>query len=548
MSIIRKQPLEMLYYWESHRPDETYLRQPVNRHFNCYSWKEVARQARVIASALRGLGLAPGDRVALLSKNCAEWFIADFAMMMGGFVSVPIYPTANSETIRYVLEHSESKAIFIGKLDHPENVEAVLPPDILRIAFPYPTAPCQYQWQALLNDFLPLEESPIPEPESLMSLVYTSGSTGRPKAVMHSHERFGWAAKSVAQTVQLGPNDRGFSYLPLSHITERVYILGGSLYGGCTISFPESLDTFVDDIKATAPTIFISVPRLWSAFRSRILEKMPEEKLERLLSIPLVNNLIKYVIQRKLGLHRARVLGCGSAPVAPSLLHWYHRLGMNITEAWGMTENLAYGTINYPFRADKIGSIGHASKGVEVMLSEEGEIMTRSPGTMLGYYLDDISTALAIKDEWLYTGDLGEIDAQGYVRITGRLKDIFKTEKGKYVSPVVLEAKLASLEIIEQLCVIGSGLPQPVGLVQLSASSLALPREMLAKALTEHLESVNAQLEPHEVLGGIAVISEPWTIDSGDLTPTLKLRRHKVEQRYNEAVRQWSKGEKVRWL
>ncbi|MGL5282887.1 MAG: AMP-binding protein, partial [Plesiomonas shigelloides] len=282
--------------------------------------------------------------------------------------------------------------------------------------------------------------------------------------------------------------------------------------------------------------------------RSRILEKMPEEKLERLLSIPLVNNLIKYVIQRKLGLHRARVLGCGSAPVAPSLLHWYHRLGMNVTEAWGMTENLAYGTINYPFRADKIGSIGHASKGVEVMLSEEGEIMTRSPGTMLGYYLDDISTALAIKDEWLYTGDLGEIDAQGYVRITGRLKDIFKTEKGKYVSPVVLEAKLASLEIIEQLCVIGSGLPQPVGLVQLSASSLALPREMLAKALTEHLESVNAQLEPHEVLSGIAVISEPWTIDSGDLTPTLKLRRHKVEQRYNEAVRQWSKGEKVRWL
>ncbi|MGL4545671.1 MAG: AMP-binding protein [Plesiomonas sp.] len=548
MSILKQQPLEMLYYWEAHRPDETYLRQPVNRQFHCYSWREVGRQARVMASALRGLGLTAGDRVALLSKNCAEWFIADLAMMMGGFVSVPIYPTANTETIRYVLEHSESKAIFIGKLDHPEQIEEALSADLIRIAFPYPTVTCQYQWQMLLNDFLPLEENPVPEGGSLMSLVYTSGSTGRPKAVMHSHERFGWAAKSVAKTVQLSPNDRGFSYLPLSHITERVYILGASLYGGCSITFPESLDTFVDDIKATAPTIFISVPRLWGAFRQRITEKMPEEKLTRLLAIPIVSSVVKYVIQRKLGLHRARVLGCGSAPVAPALLHWYQRLGLNITEAWGMTENLAYGSINYPFKADKIGSIGHAAKGVEIMLSEEGEILTRSEGVMLGYYLDDISTALSLKEGWLYTGDLGEIDADGFVKITGRLKDIFKTEKGKYVSPVLLEGKLITLEIIEQLCVIGSGLPQPVALVQLSANSLTLPQEMLTHALIEHLESVNSQLEPHEKLSGIAVISTPWSIESGDVTPTLKLRRHVIEQRYNERVTGWEKGEKVRWL
>ncbi|MGL5045890.1 MAG: AMP-binding protein, partial [Plesiomonas sp.] len=258
--------------------------------------------------------------------------------------------------------------------------------------------------------------------------------------------------------------------------------------------------------------------------------------------------VVKYVIQRKLGLHRARVLGCGSAPVAPALLHWYQRLGLNITEAWGMTENLAYGSINYPFKADKIGSIGHAAKGVEIMLSEEGEILTRSEGVMLGYYLDDISTALSLKEGWLYTGDLGEIDADGFVKITGRLKDIFKTEKGKYVSPVLLEGKLITLEIIEQLCVIGSGLPQPVALVQLSANSLTLPQEMLTHALIEHLESVNSQLEPHEKLSGIAVISTPWSIESGDVTPTLKLRRHVIEQRYNERVTGWEKGEKVRWL
>ncbi|MGL5006516.1 MAG: AMP-binding protein [Plesiomonas sp.] len=548
MSIIKRQPLEMLYYWEAHRPDETYLRQPVNREFHCYSWREVGRQARVMASALRGLGLTAGDRVALLSKNCAEWFIADLAMMMGGFVSVPIYPTANAETIRYVLEHSESKVIFIGKLDHPEQLDTILPNDLIRVAFPYPTVECQYQWKMLLNDFLPLEENPVPDAGSLMSLVYTSGSTGRPKAVMHSHECFGWAAKSVAKTVQLGPNDRGFSYLPLSHITERVYILGASLYGGCSITFPESLDTFIDDIKATAPTIFISVPRLWSAFRLRIAEKMPEEKLARLLAIPVVSSVVKYVIQRKLGLHRARVLGCGSAPVAPALLHWYQRLGLNITEAWGMTENLAYGAINYPFRCDKIGSIGHAAKGVEIMLSKEGEILTRSQGTMLGYYRDDISTALTLKEGWLYTGDLGEMDADGFIRITGRLKDIFKTEKGKYVSPVLLEGKLITLEIIEQLCVIGSGLSQPIALVQLSQNSLTLPQEMLTHALSEHLDSVNSQLEPHEKLSGIAVISTPWSIESGDVTPTLKLRRHVIEQRYSDQVAHWQKSEKVRWL
>ncbi|MEN9585995.1 MAG: hypothetical protein RLZZ616_3001 [Pseudomonadota bacterium] len=546
--IANKLPLEMLYHWERQCSDRTYLRQTINREYVDFTWGEVADEARRMVTALRHLGLVPGDKVALLSKNCAQWFIADLAMQMGQYVSVPIYPTANVDTIEYVLRHSEAKAIFVGKLDDWKSQEAGVPADLLRIAFPYDTMPASHQWDDLLEAHEPIPDSPVQSPDSLLSLVYTSGSTGKPKGAMLSVERYAWSCEKLVETVGLSQADRGFSYLPLAHITERVYIYGGSLYGGATIAFPESLDTFIDDVKRCRPTVFISVPRLWAMFRIKIHEKLPQKKLALLLKIPLISGLIKRKLQKGLGLDQARVLGCGSAPVSPALLQWYLSIGLKVTEAWGMTENHAYSTINYPFRADKIGTVGKAGLGVTIKISEEGEIICRCEGMMLGYYKDPEHSAEAIDgDGWLHTGDMGKLDREGYLTITGRMKDVFKTAKGKYVAPVPIEGLLGQEPIIEQLCVIGYGMPQPIALVQLAESAMKESRDDINAQLEAARNRVNEQLESHAKIRGILVVKSPWNIENGVLTPTMKIRRHLLEQKYADIGEAWSSSQSIIW-
>ncbi|MFM5397428.1 AMP-binding protein [Aeromonas veronii] len=546
--IANKLPLEMLYHWERQCPDRTYLRQTINREYVDFTWGEVADEARRMVTALRHLGLVAGDKVALLSKNCAQWFIADLAMQMGQYVSVPIYPTANVDTIEYVLRHSEAKAIFVGKLDDWKSQEAGVPADLLRIAFPYDTMPASHQWDDLLEAHEPIPDSPVQVPDSLLSLVYTSGSTGKPKGAMLSVERYAWSCEKLVETVSLSQADRGFSYLPLAHITERVYIYGGSLYGGATIAFPESLDTFIEDVKRCRPTVFISVPRLWAMFRIKIHEKLPQNKLALLLKIPLISGLIKRKLQKGLGLDQARVLGCGSAPVSPALLEWYLSIGLKVTEAWGMTENHAYSTINYPFRADKIGTVGKAGIGVTIKISDEGEILCRCEGMMLGYYKDPEHSAEAINAEgWLHTGDMGKLDKEGYLTITGRMKDVFKTAKGKYVAPVPIEGLLGQEPIIEQLCVIGYGMPQPIALVQLAESAMKGNREEVNARLEAARVRVNDQLESHAKIRGILVVKTPWNIENGVLTPTMKIKRHLLEQKYAQVGDRWPSSQVVVW-
>ncbi|MFQ2906568.1 AMP-binding protein [Aeromonas allosaccharophila] len=546
--IANKLPLEMLYHWERQCPDRTYLRQTINREYVDFTWGEVADEARRMVTALRHLGLVAGDKVALLSKNCAQWFIADLAMQMGQYVSVPIYPTANVDTIEYVLRHSEAKAIFVGKLDDWKSQEAGVPADLLRIAFPYDTMPASHQWDDLLEAHEPIADSPVQAPNSLLSLVYTSGSTGKPKGAMLSVERYAWSCEKLVETVGLCANDRGFSYLPLAHITERVYVYGGSLYGCAEIAFPESLDTFIEDVKRCRPTVFISVPRLWAMFRIKIHEKLPQKKLELLLKIPLISGLIKRKLQKGLGLDQARVLGCGSAPVSPALLQWYLSIGLKVTEAWGMTENHAYSTINYPFRADKIGTVGKAGIGVTIKISDEGEILCRCEGMMLGYYKDPEHSAEAIDAEgWLHTGDMGKLDREGYLTITGRMKDVFKTAKGKYVAPVPIEGLLGQEPIIEQLCVIGYGMPQPIALVQLAESAMKGNRDEINARLEAARVRVNDQLESHAKIRGILVVKSPWNIENGVLTPTMKIKRHLLEQKYAHVGDRWPSSQVVVW-
>ncbi|HDY7825238.1 TPA: AMP-binding protein [Vibrio vulnificus] len=543
-------PSDMILKWAKERPHEVYLKQIINRQFVEFTYSEVADKALRLVTALKELGAEPGDRIALISKNCAEWFICDLAMMLGDYVSVPIFPTAGADTIEYCITHSESKILIAGKLDDAAATQKVIDDlvDVKSIALPYDSAPhCQYQFTTLILQSEPSSDRPQHYDDKLMSLVYTSGTSGLPKGAMLTYGAFSWSVQQLINHIGIQPNDRLFSYLPLAHITERVYIFGSSIMGGVPTAFPESLDTFIEDVKMQRPTLFISVPRLWTLFQQRIQDKLPQKRLNFLLKIPFVSGLIKKKLADGLGLDQARVLGCGSAPVSPALLAWYHSVGLNITEAWGMTESFAYSTLNYPFRADKIGSVGNAGPGIELKIAADDEIMVRGKGLFSGYYKNDIATQEAFdKEGWLHTGDIGRLDAEGYLTIQGRKKDTFKTAKGKFVSPVPIENKLFEYSRVEMMCLIGLGLPAPILLV-VPHNFPNFDRDRHERTTKRVIAKMNAELESHEQIKGVLMIKDPWSIDNGILTPTLKIKRHVLEQKYHEVGQNWPKDKLVVW-
>lgn len=542
-----KSPLAMLYSWESNAPQQTYLTQPVNGQYHSYTWKQVATMARQVAARLLDMGIEPGSRISIFSKNTAEWFITDLGIMMAGMVSVPIFSTAGPDTIKYVLEHSDAKAIFIGKLDDTQRQAEAVPESVTTIAFPYPNIPADIKWEDFI-DIAPMQASPLPDMDSVMTIIYTSGSTGKPKGVVHSFRTICWAAQNSVVPLTVQPGDRIMSYLPLAHITERVIVELSSFYSGAQISFVESLDTFVRDVQNFRPTLFVSVPRLWTKFQLGVLAKMPQQKLDFMLKIPILGGLVAKKIRKGLGLDQARLWASGSAPLAPVVIEWFTKIGINISEGWGMTENSAYGTGSVPFRQDKIGCIGQAYAGVDIRIADDGEIQVKAPCNMVEYYLDPEKTAEVFTDDrYLRTGDKGEIDADGYVRITGRLKDIFKTSKGKYVTPQPIESKLMENSVIEQVCVTGSNLPQPVALLVLSEEGQKLSKDELSASLSKTFDTVNASLESHQVMSRMMVMDEPWTIENDLLTPTLKVKRHVLEERFEDII-QGSHKDKINWV
>ncbi|WP_407334043.1 AMP-binding protein [Enterovibrio sp. 27052020O] len=541
-------PYQQALRWAEERPNEIFLRQIINRQFTDFTYSDVVDQALRIVSALRGMGLEPGDKVGLISKNCAEWFITDLALMLGSYVSVPIFPTAGADTIGHCLDHSEAKLLFVGKLDDTKALKETLEArsKLPTIAFPYPTIHCGYDWSDLIAQHGRAEVTPNHQDDDLMSIVYTSGTSGLPKGAMLTHGAFAWSSQQLISAIGMKDGERLFSYLPLAHITERVYILGTAMMSGICTAFPESLDTFIDDVKMHRPTLFISVPRLWTLFQQRIQQKLPPAKLNLLLKIPVVSGLIKKKIAQNLGLDKARVLGCGSAPVSAALLSWYEKLGLHITEAWGMTESFAYSTLNYPFREDKIGTVGIAGPGVAIRIAADGEILVKSQGLFAGYYKNPEASAETIIDGWLQTGDIGDIDNEGYLTIQGRKNDTFKTAKGKFVSPVPIEKRLFELSNVEMMCLVGSGMPGPV-LLALPHDFPNFDRARYERRVTKVIETINKELESHAKIKGVMMIKEPWSIENGLLTPTLKIRRHLLEKKYHDVGATWPADKLVQW-
>lgn len=539
-------PLDCLYKWEKNTPNKTYLRQPRDRVWQEYSWQEVADEARRMAAALSDLNLERGSRVAIISKNCAEWIISDLAIMMAGCVSVPLYPTQSDESIQFVLEHCGASVVFVGKLDNPEQIPKIIPNNIIQIGYNYEGIHAPLMWNELIRKYSPIENPYHPKMDDIYTIVYTSGTTGNPKGVMNDFKSASFVATHAVPEFNLTPDDHSVSFLPLAHVAERVLVELPSLYAGFTVSFVESLDTFAEDLRLVNPTRFFSVPRLWTKFQMGILEKLPQKKLDRLLSIPIINRIVKKKIRQGLGLDNAHTFISGAAPLSISVMQWFSRLGINIQEGYGMSENWAYGTIN---RGDDIrfGTVGKPMRDGEIKISQEGEVLIKSPATMKGYYLDEEKTREVIKNGYYHTGDKGEVCKDGFLKITGRIKDTFKTSKGEFITPSHIESLILENTNVEQVCVMGLGLPQPMALVVLSEQAQQLNKQTVDETLQATYQKVNKMLKSHEVLNGLLVVKEEWLPENGLMTPTLKVKRNEVAAYYESLVQQYSEAKAVVW-
>ncbi|MDX1369446.1 AMP-binding protein [Pseudomonas sp.] len=546
-------PLQMFYQREARHPNKRYMVQPLpGGQLQELSWADVGEQARRSANWLRSRELPQGSRIAIISKNCAHWIIADLAIWMAGHVSVPLYPNLTADSVRQVLQHSEAALVFIGKLDDWPGMAAGVPADLPTIGLPLrPPGPFSYLWDEL-QACAPIQDDPTPAADQLATIIYTSGTTGTPKGVMHNFSNLGFAASRATELFGVGEDDRVLSYLPLCHVAERMFVELASIYSGQTVFFAESLESFLDDLKRARPTVIFGVPRIWTKFQMGVYGKMSAARLDFLLKLPLIGRLVGNKVLAGLGLDAVRYALSGAAPVPETLLNWYKRLGLEVLEVYGMTENCGYSHVGRPGKF-KQGWIGQNSPGVEVRIAEDGEVQVRSGATMQGYYKDPQKTAETITaDGFLRTGDKGEQDAEGNLRLTGRIKEIFKTSKGKYVAPAPIENRLAVHARIEQVCVVGDGMAQPMALCVLSdvgRQEIANgSRGDLESSLKSLLEQVNLALDKHERLQRLVLVKDVWAVDNGFLTPTLKIKRTVVEGTYGPHFADWvERRETVLW-
>ena len=538
--------LQRLYHWEQTAPQQLLLTQPLGGgQVRDYTWAQVMDETRRMAAHLKGLGYEPGSRIAILSKNCAHWLMCDFAIWMAGHVSVPLYPTLAADTIRQILVHSEAKLLFVGKLDGWAAMKPGVPDGLPCVSMPLSPPNDYTTWESIVQATPPLAGNPVRDGGELATIMYTSGTTGNPKGVMHSFATFGWSIQAALKRVPINRQARILSYLPLAHVAERTLVEHGVLATSLHVYFAESLETFTADLQRAHPTVMFSVPRLWVKFQQGVSAKMPPDKLKRLLRIPILRGIVRKKILTALGLQECEFAAGGAAPMPPELLAWYANLGLPIIEVYGMTENCGVSHATLP-GVQRPGTVGQTYDGVQSRLDpQSGEIQMKSPGVMLGYYKEPVITSEAFTaDGWLHTGDKGRLDAEGNLVITGRVKDLFKTSKGKYVAPAPIEDKLVMNGAVEACVVTGANLGQPFGIVMLNAEAAqratdATQRQAMEVSLSAHLDAINARLDPHEQLDCIVVISKPWTVDNGFITPTFKVKRNRIEEVYGSMFEGW---------
>jgi long-chain acyl-CoA synthetase len=546
-------PLQCVYRWERVRSDRVFLTQPFGGgKVREWTWAQAVSEVRRVAAHLRAQNWEPGSRVAILSKNSAWWIMADLAIWMAGHVTVPVYYSLKPVSVRRILEHSECRGCFFGPTDDAEAPHLGVPTAVHRIAFPNAAENGAASWEEIVRTVEPLAGNPTRPADDLATIIYTSGTTGTPKGVMHRFRSLAANASTLRQSVHATCEDRFVSYLPLAHIVERCGLECTAVLLGAHIFFVEGLDTFVADVKRSEATIFLSVPRLLLKFQQGVFQKVSREKLEKTLRVPVLRGFMRKRVLAGLGLSAVRIAASGAAPLPMDVLLWYRHLGLPLVEGYGMTET----TVTHLPATDAVqpGYVGAALSGVETRIADNGELLVRSPMNMAGYYHDPEGTRDAFDaDGFFHTGDLVTMNHDGQVRIVGRIKDQFKTSKGKYVAPAPIESRLAEHYAVESCCLMGAGLPSPFALVLLNADAQEKSRDPkmrneLEESLEQQLIEVNQELDPHERVAFLAVVDGPWTIENGLMTPTFKIRRNNIEGRYLEQIDGWrSQNRRVIW-
>ena len=534
--------LENFLHWAQHTPQHLYLRQPIGDQYIDYSYSAAASEVKKIAQFIQNTLKEGSKNVGILSKNSAHWMMADLAIAAAGGISVPFYATLTKDQLHQVLVHSECQILIVGKLDHWDKIKDGIPENIQIIHTPESSEKTGTQWSDILKNTEEIKSFPKPNPEDIATIVYTSGTTGMPKGVMITYGGIE-AGINMAREIALldQPNTRFISYLPLCHIAERNFVEFAATAAGGTIHFVENLDTFSKNLASARPTHFLAVPRIWAKFQEGILLKIGgQKKLNLLLSIPIVKTLIQKKIQKGLGLDQTTLAVTGAAPISAELMIWFQKLGIFIQEAYGMTENMGLNAL-MPRNQIKLGSVGRIHPDCETRIDPETqEIQMRAPYNSIGYFKEPALTQeLFTEDGWLKTGDQGKLDAEGFVSIIGRVKDNFKTAKGHYVAPAPIENKLNTHDYIEQVCVVGVNLPQPIVLIVLSALGKSMEQAEIQAAFEALRNEVNPALKNYEHLRKMVIVNEDWTIENECLTPTMKIKRPSIEQKYQANFEHW---------
>ena len=530
--------LDYFLKWEREMPENIFLKQPYGKTFKEYTWKQAGDEARKVLGVLQKRGYKKGDRIALLSSNCAYWMICDIALMMGGYVSIPMYADVNAKTMRAILDHSESKFLFIGKLKDEDwkGFKEVIPENMAVACLKGYNREDIEPWEDFIKD--PQEpELIMPKPEEVLTYIYTSGTTGKPKGVIHTNHSILRAIQVASDAVRLHDQGNRFvSYLPLCHAAERGLIEGGGIYSGGCIAFVETVESFAQNVADQAPTHFFGVPRIWEKIQSKKLAKLPQKRLNLLLAIPILNLFIKRKIRKSIGLHKAKVILYGAAPLSAEVIRWFQKLGINIREAYGMTENFNVLAMN-PENDIRPGTVGKLFNHQEVKIDPDTqEILQKCDWMMMGYYKEPETTAETITDGWLHTGDMGKMSADGFLTVTGRVKDIFKTSKGKYIAPAPMEAEFLKLESVDQCCIMGSRYAQPFALVVLSEQGKKKDKSAVEAELKVVLDKLNKDAMKNEEIEKVIVVKEEWTNANQLLTPSLKMKRQSLSDKYEAAL------------
>ena len=543
------------YKWEKEKANDPFLRQPFGDNWEEYTWGEVGVMARKMATAIISYNLPPKSNIGLISKNCREWIIADLAVMMAGHISVPFFPTLQSFELEKLIDFGEVKLLFAGKLENwDEQSKGVK--NIPVISFPHyenhSVINNSDKWEDLLKNNEPQKEDYYPELDDIWTIVFTSGTTGDPKGVVLDYRTIFLTKIIVESEVNpLGMDRNGnnsfFSYLPLNHIFERVVLEFQCMRYGGTMSFVESLESFPKNLADVQPTTFAGVPRIYNKFKDKILEKIPQKRLNFLLSVPIISSLIKKKVRKSLGWSNANAIVSGAAFLPQDLIEWYGRLGINILNGYGMTENCCVCSYLDTTTADGKGSVGKPWDQVEIKIGENGEILNKSPYLLKEYYKNPDYTNEVLVDGWFNTGDKGHLDDNGYLHITGRVKDIFKTSKGKYIEPHLIEEKFEKSNLFQQLCIVGLGLAQPILLAVPNEQALN-DKEKTKESLKKILLDFNSTADGYKKVKKIILLSQDWTPENGLTTPTLKIKRAKIDEAFSSKYQNWYNAlEEVIW-